>query len=308
MKAVRLHDRSGPGGVFFEDAPIPGPRPGDALVRVHATGITPAELTWSETYENADGSSRVPSIPGHEICGVVEAVAADVDSVKRGDEVYGLTSFIRDGGAAQYVATAAAHLAPKPAPTDFVRSAAVPLSALTAWQAFFDHAKLSAGQCVLIHGGAGGVGTFAIQLARECGARVVTTTSAKNESFVRDLGADHVIDYASARFEEEVADVDVVVDTIGGEILERSFRVVRRGGLVISLVAPIPEPLLESQDARSLFFIVEPNRAELAAIARRIDSGALKPIVGQVFPLERSREAFELGAGGHNRGKIVLAA
>ena len=308
MKAVRLHDRSGPGGVFFEDAPIPGPRPGDALVRVHATGITPAELTWSETYENADGSSRVPSIPGHEICGVVEAVAADVDSVKRGDEVYGLTSFIRDGGAAQYVATAAAHLAPKPATTDFVRSAAVPLSALTAWQAFFDHAKLSAGQCVLIHGGAGGVGTFAIQLARELGARVVTTTSARNEEFVRSLGADVVIDYAKVRFEDEIADVDVVLDTIGGDTQARSFRVVRPGGVVIALVGPIPEHVLEGHDVRGLFFIVEPNRAELVEIARRIDSGALKVIVGQVFPLERAREAFELGASGHNRGKIVLAA
>jgi len=308
MKAVRLHDRSGPAGVFFEDAPIPGPHPGDALVRVRATGITPAELTWSETYENADGSSRIPSIPGHEICGVVEAVAADVDSVAIGDEVYGLTSFVRDGGAAQYVAIAAAHLAPKPASTDFVRSAAAPLSALTAWQAFFDHAKLSAGQCVLIHGGAGGVGTFAIQLARERGARVVTTASARNEPFVRSLGADVVIDYAKARFEDEIADADLVIDTIGDEVLERSFRVVRSGGLVISLVAPIPERLLERHDVRGLFFIVEPNRAELVEIARRIDSGALKAIVGQVFPLERAREAFELGASGHNRGKIVLAA
>jgi NADPH:quinone reductase-like Zn-dependent oxidoreductase len=308
MTAARLHDRSGPAGVFFEDAPIPAPRPGDALVRVRATGITPAELTWSETYENADGSSRIPSIPGHEICGVVEAVATDVDSVAIGDEVYGLTSFVRDGGAAQYVATTAAHLARKPASTDFVQSAAAPLSALTAWQAFFDHAKLSAGQCVLIHGGAGGVGTYAIQLARELGARVVTTTSAKNDPFVKSLGADVVIDYATARFEEEIADVDVVVDTIGGETLERSFRVVRPGGLVISLVGPIPEGLLASHDARGLFFIVEPNRGELVEIARRIDSGALKVVVDQVFPLERAREAFELGARGHNRGKIVLAA
>ena len=308
MKAARLHDRSGPGGVFFEDAPIPGPRPGDALVRVHATGITPAELTWSETYQNADGSSRIPSIPGHEICGVVEAVAAGVESVAIGDEVYGLTSFVRDGGAAQYVATAAAHLAPKPASTDFVQTAAAPLSALTAWQAFFDHAKLSAGQCVLIHGGAGGVGMFAIQLARERGARVVTTTSAKNEQLVRSLGADVAIDYAKARFEDEIADVDLVLDTIGGETLARSFRVVRSGGLVISLVGPIPERLLESHVVRGLFFIVEPNRAELVEIARRIDSGELKPIVGQVFPIERAREAFELGASGHNRGKIVLAA
>ena len=308
MKAVRLHDRSGPAGVFFEDAPIPGPHPGDALVRVRATGITPAELTWSETYQNADGSSRIPSIPGHEICGVVEALAAGVDSVAVGDEVYGLTSFVRDGGAAQYVATPAADLAPKPATTDFVRSAAVPLSALTAWQAFFDHAKLSAGQCVLIHGGAGGVGTFAIQLARERGARVITTASAKNEQLVRSLGADVVIDYARARFEEEIADVDVVIDTIGGDTQARSFRVVRPGGLVISLAGPIPARLLESHDARGLFFVVEPNRAELVEIARRIDSGALEVIVGQVFPLGRARQAFELGASGHNRGKIVLAA
>jgi NADPH:quinone reductase-like Zn-dependent oxidoreductase len=189
----------------------------------------------------------MPSIPGHEICGVVEAVAAGVESVAIGDEIYGLTSFVRDGGAAQFVATAAAHLASKPASTDFVQRAAVPLSTLTAWQAFFDHANLAAGR-VLIHGGAGGVGTFAIQRAHERGARVVTTTSARNEDFVRSLGADVVIDYATARFDEEIADVNVVLDTVGDDTLARSFRVVRPGGLVVSLVGPIPERLLASPD------------------------------------------------------------
>jgi NADPH:quinone reductase-like Zn-dependent oxidoreductase len=306
MKAARLHERGGAETLAYEDAPIPKARAGDALVRVYATGITPAELTWSATYENPDGSSRIPSIPGHEICGVVEAVAADEDSIELGAEVYGLASFSRDGGAAEYVAVSARDLAPKPRTADFVETACLPLSALTAWQCLFDHAHVAAGQSVLIHGGAGGVGAFAIQLARWVGARVIATSSAANGRFLRDLGADDVIDYKAKRFEDVAADVDVILDTVGGETLERSFQVVRVGGVVISLVQPIPEHLRDGPRARGIFFIVEPNRGELIEIARLIDSGSLKPILNRVFPLERAREAFEFGASAHNRGKIVL--
>src|SRR5262249_14865145 len=163
MKAVRLHKQGGPEQLVYEDAPMPELGAGDALIRVHATGITPAELTWAETYSNCDGTERLPAIPGHEVSGVVECVADGAGDVINGEQVYALTSFCRDGGAAEYVAVRAADLAPKPKTLDHAQAAAVPLSALTVWQAFFDHARLAAGQRVLIHGAAGGVGAFAVQ-------------------------------------------------------------------------------------------------------------------------------------------------
>src|SRR5215831_18085649 len=196
MKAVRLHKEGGPEQLVYEDAPKPQVGAGDALIRVHATGITPAELTYAETYRNCDGSDRLPAIPGHEVSGVVESVAHGVTDVSIGDEVFALTSFCRDGAAAEYVAVHAADLAPKPKTLNLVQAAAVPLSALTVWQAFFDHARLAPGhQRVLIHGGAGGVGAFAVQTARWHGAYVIGTASAENRDFLLDLGANEVIDY-----------------------------------------------------------------------------------------------------------------
>ncbi len=306
MRAARLHEQGGAAVVRFEEAPLPVLREGDALVRVRATGITPAELGWSATYENPDGTPRIPSIPGHEVCGVVEGLAPGASGVAIGDEVYGLTSFVRDGSAAEFVATAAATLAPKPRTLGSVETASVPLSALTAWQALVVHARLAPRQTVLVHGGAGGVGVFAIQLGRALGARVITTASAANHDFVRGLGADEVIDYNEGPFEEQSGPVDVVLDGVGGDTLARSFRVVRDGGCVISLVDPIPEHLRESKTVRSLFFVVEPDRDALVEIARRIDAGELRTVVGRVLPLARAREAFELASTGHNRGKTVL--
>src|SRR5262245_22191041 len=241
MKAVRLHKEGGPEELVYEDAPKPQLGAGDALIRVHATGITPAELTWAETYRNCDGSERLPAIPGHEVSGVVESVADGVSDVSIGDEVYGLTSFCRDGAAAEYVAVHAADLAPKPATVDHAQAAAVPLSALTAWQAFFDHAQLVPGQRVLIHGAAGGVGSFAVQIARWHGAYVIGTASSEDRDFLLRLGANEVIDYRQAQFEQAVRDVDVVLDTIGGETRERSWQVLKPGGILVSLPEPIPE-------------------------------------------------------------------
>lgn len=214
---------------------------GDALLRVHATAITPAELTWAETYSNCDGSEGLPTIPGHEVSGVVESVADGVSKLLIGDEVYALTSFCRDGSAAEYVAVRAADLAPKPRTLSHVQAAAVPLSALTVWQAFFDHAHLASDQRVLIHGAAGGVGTFAVQIAHWCGAYVIGTASAKNRDFLLRLGADEVIDYHQVRFEQAVCDVDVVLDTIGGETRERSWQVLKPTGILVSLPGPITE-------------------------------------------------------------------
>src|SRR4051812_41126745 len=204
MWAIRTHGRGGPEQLFYEEAPVPEPGEGDVLVRVCATGITPAELTWDETYRNADGSPRIPGIPGHEVSGTVEALGPGVADLRIGEDVYGLTDFPRDGAAAEYIAIRAANLAPKPQTIDYVQAAAVPLSALTAWQALFDKGRLTAGQRVLIHGGAGGVGTYAVQLAHWRGAHVIATSSAANAGFLRELGADKVIDYTTTRFEDEV--------------------------------------------------------------------------------------------------------
>jgi NADPH:quinone reductase-like Zn-dependent oxidoreductase len=310
MKAVRLHREGGPEQLVYEDAPKPQPGAGDALIRVHATGITPSELTWAETYRNCDGSDRLPAIPGHEVSGVVESVALGVTDVSIGDEVYALTSFCRDGAAAEYVAVLAADLAPKPKTLDFVQAAAVPLSALTVWQAFFDHARLAPGQRVLIHGAAGGVGTFAVQTARWHGAYVIATASAENRDFLLDLGANEVIDYQHARFEAAVRDVDLVLDTIGGSTRERSWQVLKPGGILVSLPEPIPkdEAAAHGQGGRrGVFFIVRPDREQLGRLATLIDSGAIRPVIAQAVPLAEAREAFERGVAGHTRGKLVLA-
>lgn len=308
MKAVRTHGRGGPEQLFFEDAPLPELRRGDVLLRVHATGITPAELTWDETYQNADGTPRIPGIPGHEVSGVVERTAPDVTDYQPGDEVYGLADFPRDGAAAEFAAVQAANLALKPRSIPHAQAAALPLSALTAWQALFEHAHLLAGQRVLIHGGAGGVGSLAVQLARWRGARVLATASAGNTAFVRSLGADDVIDYHATPFEETLRELDVVLDTIGGETRERSWRVLRKGGVLVTLVSPIPAGVAEQHGVRGVFFIVRGNRGQLEQISTLVDEGKLKPVIAEVLPLARAREAFEHGVGIHSPGKIVLQA
>jgi NADPH:quinone reductase-like Zn-dependent oxidoreductase len=306
MKAARVHHRVAPEALVYEDVPVPVLTPGDALVRVHAAGISPAEFTW-QIWQTPDGRNRLPAIPSHEVSGVVAAISPEVQDVAIGDAVYALTDFFRDGAAAEYVAVRAADLAPKPHTIDHVQSAATPLSALTAWQALFDHAQLTSGQRVLIHGAAGGVGSFAVQLACWRGAHVIGTASARNISFVRDLGADEVIDYRATHFETAIRNVDIVFDTIGGQTLERSWSVLKRGGILITIVRPPSSDWANEREARGVFFIVEPRREQLNEIARLINAGTVRPIVEAVFPLEQAREAYERGAREHPRGKLVLA-
>jgi NADPH:quinone reductase-like Zn-dependent oxidoreductase len=243
------------------------------------------------------------------VSGVVESVAHGVSDVSIGDEVYALTSFCRDGAAAEYVAVHAADLAPKPKTLDHVQAAAVPLSALTVWQAFFDHARLASGQRVLIHGAAGGVGSFAVQIARWHGAYVVGTASAENRDFLLGLGVNEVIDYRHAQFEQAVRDVDVVLDTIGGDTRERSWQVLKPGGILVSLPEPIPEGEAAAHGKRSrrgVFFVVQPDRKQLGKIATLIDSGAVRPVIAETLPLAKARQAFERGVAGHTRGKLLL--
>jgi NADPH:quinone reductase-like Zn-dependent oxidoreductase len=306
MKAIRVHGRGGPDHLSYDDAPKPQPGPGEALLRVGATAIIATELTWDETYQTPAGDPRPLPIPGHDLAGVVAEVGPGVTEFAIGAEVYALTAFDRDGAEAEYAIALPQELAPKPQTLDMVQVAAVPLSALTAWQALFIHAHLSKGQTALIHGGAGGVGSYAVQLARWAGARVITTASARHHDFLRSLGADQVIDYTTTPFEEVVHDVDVVFDTVGGESLARSWQVVKDGGVIVSVVSPRPADDPTQTRAQFVWFIVEPSGEQLRAIGDLIDAGQIQPVISQVFPLAEARAAWETAASGHARGKVVL--
>ncbi len=307
MKAIHIHGRGGPDHLVYEDAPQPHPGSGEVLVRVHATGVIANELKWDETYQTTTGSPRTMPIPGRDLSGEVEEVGPGVTPLVKGAQVYGMLGYGRDGAEADYTLALPSELAPKPITLDPVQAAAVPLSALTAWQALFDHAQLGAGQTVLIHGGAGGVGVFAVQLARWAGARVIATASASNREFLHELGAKEIIDYTNIRFEEVVHGVDLVFDVVGGETLQRSWQVIKPGGMLVSIVSPPPPAAVrKEQDVRFAYFIVEPNRDELIQIGELIDAGQLRPIIDMVFPLAQARQAYEQATKGHTRGKIVL--
>jgi NADPH:quinone reductase-like Zn-dependent oxidoreductase len=307
MKAVRIHGHGGPEQLVYEDAPKPIPQRGEALVRVMAAGVTPTELSWSAAYSTRDNVNRLPAIPGHEFSGVVEAMGPGVTDVNVGQEVYALADFWRDGSDAEYIVIAASDLAPKPRTLDFTQAAAVPLSALTAWQGLFDHARLASGQKVLIQGAAGGVGSFAVQLAKWRQAYVIGTASPDNLAFLRTIGADETIDYTTVRFEDVVRDVDAVLDTVGGHTLQRSWSVVRSGGVIVTTAGEISEAQAAEYRVRGVSFIVKPSRQQLTTIQELIDHGVIRPVVSAVFPLARAREAFEHGLAGHMRGKLVLS-
>jgi NADPH:quinone reductase-like Zn-dependent oxidoreductase len=307
MRALHAYAKSDPLQLICEEAPVPSLAPDDVLVRVHAGGVTPSELDWPSTWLHHDGTPRTPPIvPGHEVAGVVEAVGPDAAGLAAGDEVYGLIDFRRDGADAECVAVRATELAPKPVTLTHALAAAVPLSALTAWQALFDQGGLRAGQRVLIHGGAGGVGSFAVQLARWRGTHVVATASARDTELVRDLGADEVIDYRTQRFEEVVADMDLVFDTVGGETWERSWDVLRPGGRLVSIAVPRPPERETGDGRRAIWFVVESNRTQLIDIGGLIDGGHLRPIVSAVLPLAEGRTAYGAGQNGRGPGKAVL--
>jgi len=306
MKAIRIHTRSGPEAFVYEDAPQPHPGEGEVLVRVYATSVMWQEPTWTETWKTPTGVDRDLPIPGHDLSGLVAEVGTGVTDVAIGEAVYALTEFWRDGAAAEYAIARATDLAPKPRSLDYVQAAGVPLVGLTAWQALFDHARLSAGQSVLIHGAAGGVGSMAVQLAHWVGANVIGTASVRNRDFLRGLGADEVIDYTSTRFEDMLHDVDIVLDTIGGDTMERSWSALKKGGLLVSVFSPPPKEQAKAHGVRALFFVVQPNRAELIQIGDLIDAGQVQPVIETVFPLSEARQAFERALSGHTRGKIIL--
>jgi NADPH:quinone reductase-like Zn-dependent oxidoreductase len=306
VKAIRVRAMGGPEQLEYGEAPLPEPGEGEARVRVHAAGISPHELSWTSTYQTRDGRDRLPSIPGHEFSGVVHALGPGASGVKVGDEVYGLCEFDRDGCDAEYVVAPAAHLAPKPFSLTHVYAAAVPLSGLTAWQALFEHANLQAGQHVLIHGAAGAVGLFAVQLAAWKKAKITATATSTNSVFLRDMGVGHVIDYGCQRFEKACKDVDVVLDTIGGETQERSWQVMRRGGTLVSTVKPPSSDQAKAHGWRGEFCFVRPDRGQLIELGKLIEAGSVRPILDAVQPLQRARKAFERALAEHVRGNVVL--
>src|SRR5216117_3589851 len=304
MKAVVAHEYGAPDVLKFEEVPRPEPSEDEALVRVIARGVNPADpLTLSGKYAREFGT-HLPLIPGYEIAGVVEKTGANVTKLKVGDAVYGYPTF--GGGWADYITVKEWEVAVKPKSLNFVEAASVPMGALTAWQALVDVAKLQPGQTVLIHGGSGGVGSFAIQIAKARGARVIATASTANQDFLKQLGADVAIDYTRQKFEEIAKDVDVVLDSVGKDTLARSYGVVKKGGFIVTLVARIDQAELDNHGIRGASLSVEPNSDELAEIGKLIDEKKIKVVVSQTFPLSEARKAQEQAATGHTRGKIVL--
>ncbi len=303
MKAIRIYGSSGHATISLDEIAVPKPAAGEILIRVHATAVTPGELEWYPTWHTPESAARVQAVPGHEFSGVVDQVGPNTEGFKEGDAVYGLNSWFSDGAAADNCLTTVDEIAAKPAAIDHVQAAVVPISGLTAWQALFDHGKLTAGQKVLIHGGAGGVGSFAIQLAAWTGAFVATTVSGANIEFARSLGASEVIDYQKTKFEEQVRDADLVLDLVGGDIFHRSFSAIKEGGKVVT-VATSSEST-DDPKAKAAFFIVEPSRQQLNELARLLDAGILRPIVSEVVPMANAAEAF-LVSKKTAPGKVVL--
>lgn len=304
MKAVQLNNTSG--GTTLVEASLPQPVPGsgEVLVQVHAAGVIHTELGWYPTTHTKNGEPRIGAVPGHEFSGIVAAVGADVIGVAVGQEIYGMNDWFADGATAEYCLTLPGSVAPKPKSLTHIEAASVPISVLTAWQGLFDRAGLKAGERVLVHGGAGAVGIFAVQLARSRGAHVIATASEANLAFVTELGANEVIDYRKERFEDRVGKVDVVFDTAGGETLQRSWSVLKPEGRLITIVSEVEGT--DDPKLKAAFFIVEPNRDQLNEVARMLDAGTLRTFVGATVPLEKAEEAY---IGGHLKsgpGKVVV--
>ncbi|HVK03530.1 MAG TPA: NADP-dependent oxidoreductase [Armatimonadaceae bacterium] len=306
MKAVRIHEFGGPEVLVYEDAPKPVAGPGEALIRVRGAGINPVDWKVREGWTESIWPHQLPLILGWDVAGVIEAVGAGVSNVKPGDEVYADTNILKDGAYAEYVLVEAKVVALKPKSLSFVEAASLPIAALTAWQALFDAAGLQPGQTVLIHAAAGGVGSLGVQFAKWKGARVIGTASARNHAFLKELGADELIDYTAERFEDSVKDVDVVFDTVGKEVMQRSWQTLKPGGYLVGIVNDPDTEQAKKYGVRASHIFGLPRADDLTAIAELIDAGTVRPVVSETLPLSEARRAHEESQGGHVRGKIVL--
>jgi len=304
MKVMRLADSAQATALVADDIPQPRPQRGELLIRVHAVGLTPTEPLWSPTTHTQGGGKRSGAIMGHEFSGVIAAVGEDAAGFEIGEEVYGMNDWFADGALAEYCVTRPGSVARKPSHLTHAEAASVPIAALTAWQGLVVRAKLLAGEHVLVHGGAGAVGSFAVQVARFLGARVTTTASAQQIEFVTDLGAEGVIDYGAVRFEEQVSGMDVIFDTIGRDTLQRSWGVLKPGGRMVTIAAD--SEYATDERVKQAYFIVEPNHEQLVRIGGLLESGDLRPVVDTVMPIDQASAAFSGGVKERRgRGKLV---
>jgi NADPH:quinone reductase-like Zn-dependent oxidoreductase len=304
MKAVVAHEYGAPEVLKYEDMPRPEPKENELLVRVIACGVNPADPLVISGRMAKEFGTHVPLIPGYDVAGVVEQAGTKVTKFKNGDAVYGYALF--GGGWAEYAVLAENEAALKPKNATFTEAAAVPMGALTSWQSLVDAAKLSAGQTVLIHGGSGGVGSFAVQIAKARGAKVIATASTANQDLLKQLGADVAIDYTKTKFEDVAKDVDVVFDAVGRDTLARTYPIVKKGGIITTIVARPDPAQLEKYGIRGTSIASHPDGNELGEITKLIEAGKIKPIVSQVMPLRDAVKASEQAETHHTRGKIVL--
>ncbi|HEX3416952.1 MAG TPA: NADP-dependent oxidoreductase [Stellaceae bacterium] len=306
MKAIRIQAFGGPEVLQLDDVAIPQPAEGELLVRIHAASVNPVDYKIRRGTVPWVSSEMLPMTLGRDLSGTVESAGTGVDAFSDGDALYAMLGGIDRGSYAEYVLVRPNEAAPKPARLSHIEAAAVPLAALTAWQGLFDHGYLEAGQTVLIHGGSGGVGHFAIQFAKVKGAEVLTTVSAQNLDFVEELGADRAIDHQSQRFEEIARDVDLVLDLVGGETRERSWSVLKPGGVLVSALGEPSREKAMQHRAHGVGYRAQPNAGQLAEIGRLIDEGKVRPVIMATYQLAEARGAHERLERGHVRGKIVL--
>jgi NADPH:quinone reductase-like Zn-dependent oxidoreductase len=305
MKAIVVHQFGGPEALKYEDAPRPEPKEDEILIRVMAAGVNPVDA-FIRTGRFHGGGGKLPLILGMDIAGVVEKTGAKINKLKTGDAVYAYLSFKEQGGYAEFAIAKQDEVSFKPKNITFEEAAAVPLAATTAWQALVDTARIDKGQTVLIHGGSGGVGSFAIQIAKARGAKVIATASAQNQDLLKQLGVDQPIDYSTTKFEDVVKDVDVVLDAVRGDTLARSYGVVKKGGIIASITGR-PDPAeCEKRGLHGSSLMAHPDAKVLEQLTKLIEAKKITPIVSQVLPLAEAAKAHIQIETQHTRGKVVL--
>ncbi len=305
MRAVRIHEFGAPSVMKTDTIDLPDPQADEILVRIAATSVNPVDYKIREGRFPLVLQENLPVTLGRDFAGTIEICDTPSSTLKLGDEVYGMPAFDR-GTYAEFVVVKATEVCRKPKTLDLTEAGVVPLVALTAWQGLFDHGQLQSGQRVLIHAGSGGVGHMAVQFAKNSGAEVITTTSAPNLDFVRELGADMAIDYKAQRFEDVCGEVDLVLDLTGGETQDRSWKIVRQGGALISAVSPPSEELAKERNVRIERYRARPNAHQLADIAALIDGGKVRAVTSKIFSLSQIASAHEFAQKGGFRGKIGI--
>jgi len=305
MKAIVVHQNGGPEVLKYEDAPRPEPKEDEVLIRVMAAGVNPVDAAIRAGRFHG-GAGKLPMTPGMDVAGVIEKTGAKVDRFKKGDAVYAYLSFAEQGGYAEFALARQDETSLKPKNSTFEEAAGVPLAATTAWQALVDTAKLEPGQTVLIHGGSGGVGSLAIQIAKARGAKVIATASTANQDLLKQLGVDQPIDYTKTKFEETVKDVDVVLDAVRGDTLARSYGVVKKGGIIVSITAMPDQAECEKRGIRGKVIMAHPDAKVLEELAKLIEAKKIRPIVSLTLPLAEAAKAHQQIETAHTRGKVVL--